>query len=326
MLDALQFVRGAVSRKDIVPALQHFRIHRGTIRSYNGTIGLNSPIACDLDIAPNAVQFVKAIEACIDGVSLSMWDGKLVVHGGPFRVFVDCVAGETFPDITPKGKSIKLDNTLLPALRYLEPFVAADASRPWACGILFENESAFATNNIVLQQYWLGFQFPMRVNIPTPAVRELIRIGVDPDRMQVEENNLTFHYKDGRWLTTRLLEAQWPVDVQGLLDNAFEGKSQWPFPEGFFDALDQLAPFTDELGRVYFHGDCMSTSANPNSVGATIQMEKLGLGTVPMTGCFNLAELRKLKEVIRAVDFSAYPQACTFTGEVTRGIIMGFVT
>lgn len=321
MLTALQFVKGAVSRKDIVPALQHYRIHNGMVRSYNGTIGLNSPIACNLDITPNASQFLTAIEACDESVALSMWERKLVVHGGSFRTFVDCMAEDVFPDITPKGKLIKLDKGFLPALKFLEPFVATDASRPWACGVLLDGESAFATNNIVLQQYWLGYEFPIRVNIPHSAVRELIRIGEDPVAMQMDENNLTFHYEDKRWLTTRLLETEWPVNLQDLLDSVFQSSSPVFYDEDFFDALDKLVPFCDELGRVYLKDHTLSTSPKPDYSGATIELPY----QLAQKGCFNIHQLIKLRGIATAIDFSSYPKPSSFTGDVTRGIISGLI-
>ena len=45
MLKALKFVQGAVSKKDLVPALTHFRIENGTVRSYNGMLALCTPIS-----------------------------------------------------------------------------------------------------------------------------------------------------------------------------------------------------------------------------------------------------------------------------------------
>ena len=317
LLPALKFVQGAVARKDFVPALTHFRINNRTVRGFNGALAISCPIDCDLDISPKAVDFVKAINACTDSIALHVAkNGKLCVRSAKFTTHVDCDDPANFPDIRPDGRFIQLSDSLLPALRYLEPFIATDASRPWACGILFDDQSAFATNNIVLIQYWLGFSFPGRVNIPANAVRELIRIGENPIRLQVTENRLVFHYEDGRWLATQLFEAAWP-DVNALLDKPNESPQE-PFPEGLFAALEQLLPFSDELNRCYFHGDHISTvSSTDVSAGTTVVLP------CPSAGVFNAQQLANLQEVAQTIGFSSYPGPVIFYGEKARGLIVG---
>lgn len=320
MLDALKFVQGAVARKDFVPALQHFRIQNGLIKSFNGTLGLCSPIPVTLDLAPHADSLVRAIEACPEGsvAALSVTDkGRLLVRAGDFKTFVDTVDPTTFPPYEPEGKRVTLNQPILSALKYLQPFIAEDASRQWACGILFSGQSAFATNNVVLQEYWLGTGFPVAVNIPGNAVRELLRIGVEPESIQMSEVRITFHYPEGRWLTTQLYEAQWP-DLEPLLSRESQ---QAPFPEGFFEALERILPFTDDINRVYFAGDRLATSPEPDAAGTTIS-----LPGIPATGCFNARQLMRLREVAQTIDFTAYPEPSMFYGEASRGIICGLRT
>lgn len=315
MLEALKFVRGAVAKKDLVPVMQHFLIRDGRIKAFNGAMGLCSPIPVALDVAPKADQFIKAIEACAGTVALHQEkNGKLVVQSGDFQTYVDTVDAGTFPTLAPGGKVVKLDNSLLPALRYLEPFIAEDASRPWACGVLFNGESAFATNNIVLLEFWLGFAVPFKINVPVQAVRELLRINEDPVTLQLLENRVTFGFSDGRWLTTQLYETPWP-DVDPILNRE---SNQLPFTPGLFEALEKLAPFTDDLNRVYFFGSHVATSADPELVGAGVALDGL-----PAAGCFNLTQLLNLRPIAATIDFGAYPNPSVFYGERSRGIIVG---
>lgn len=315
MLDSLQFVKGAVARKDFVPALQHFRIQHGRIRSFNGTLGLCAPISLDIDCAPKADQFVRALEACREPVALSLTEtGRLLVRSGRFRAFVDCTDPATYPHIETQGRRVRTTGALLPAIRYLEPFIAVDASRPWACGILFDNESAFATNNIVLLEYWLGFKFPGRVNIPAAAVKELLRIGEEPTEIQFTDNRVTFHFDAGRWLTTQLDTNAWP-QTEHLLSR---DSNQQPFPTGFFEAVEELEPFFDELGRVYFAPGSISTSAESDKAGATVELED-----APHAGIFNGRQLLSLRGAVDTIDFSSYPEPSLFYGPAARGLIVG---
>lgn len=329
MLSALKFVQAGVAKKDFVPALQHYRIRNGRIKTFNGTLGLSCPIAVDLDIAPRAEPFLNAIAACVDTVEMSVTKaGRLAIKSGDFRTSVECYELVGFPEIEPKGKIIPLTNRLLPALKFLAPFVAEDASRPWACGILFDGEFAYATNNVVLQQYWLEVEFPCRVNLPISAVNTLIRINEDPVSMQIYEQTekkgenevrsirIVFHFSGERWVSCQLYDAKWP-DVATYLDVPTTAEPT-PFPPGFFEVLERIAPFTDNLGRVYFLGDRIATTATPDDAGTSID-----LAGVPSKGVFNVHQLLNLRKVVSTIDFEAYPKPSLFFGDIARGLICG---
>ena len=313
MLDAIRFVQGAVAKKDFVPVLTHFHIAGGIIRGYNGMLGLCSPIAVDLNASPRAIPFVKAIQTCQENIQLHMTPaGKLAIKSGTFKANIDCAQG-TFPDMEPEGAEIPLTGGLIAALRLLSPFIADDASRPWARGILFRNQSAFATNNIILIEHWLGSPFPVEVNIPRMAVIELLRIGEEPTRLQMTETNITFHYTEGRWMRTQTYSTEWP-DLESILNRP---NVQEPIPDGMWDAVDALAPFTDELGRIHFLDDILATGVTPDS-GAAVEVPGNKTG-----GCFNFKQLALLKGVAATIDFSAAPKPCIFYGDKLRGAIVG---
>ncbi len=317
MLDALKFVQAGVAKKDFVPALQHYRIRGGRIKTFNGTLGLSCPIAVDLDVAPRAEPFLAAIAACIDTVEMHVHkNGKLVIKSGDFKTSVECYELEGFPEIEPSGRLIQLTDRLLPALKFLSPFVAEDASRPWACGILFDGECAYATNNVVLQQYWLGFEFPHRVNLPISAVNTLIRIGEDPISMQVTDTRVVFHFNGGRWVSSQLFETKWP-DIALYLDTE-PTATPTPFPAGFFEVLERIAPFTDPLGRVYLLGDRIATTPEPDDAGTSIE-----LAGVPSKGVYNVHQLLNLQKIVSTIDWESYPKPSLFFGEIARGLICG---
>lgn len=313
MLDAIRFVQGAVAKKDFVPALTHFRIENGHIRGYNGMLGLCSPIDVDLNSSPRAIPFVKAIQTCQETIQLHMTPtGKLAIRSGPFKVHIDCALGN-FPDMEPEGKEIPLVNPLLPALRLLFPFIAEDASRPWARGILFRGNSAYATNNILLIEHWLGSPFPVEINVPKMAVIELLRIGEEPTHLQVSETSIAFHYPHGRWLRTQSYSLAWPE--LGLIMN--RPNEQESVPETLWTAVEALAPFTDDLGRIHLLEGSISTETATEN-GAIMEVPGIRAG-----GCFNFKQLLLLKGVAITVDFSTFPKPCIFYGEKLRGAIVG---
>lgn len=315
MLAALKFVQGAIAKKGFTPELNHFRIENGTIKGFNGTLALSSPIALDLDVTPKAIPFVKAIAACRATTAMSITPaGRLSVKSGKFKAFVECIE-EVYPDVYPEGEMIELTSSFIGILKELKPFISADASRPWSRGVLFRGRSAYATNNIIVVETWLPNPFPIEVNIPAPAVNELIRIKDDPVRIQVSDKSMTFHYEDGRWLRTALLDLAWP-DMSPIFS---ETPNAVPLPSTFFAALEDIKPFTDEVDRVIFQDGIMTTS-DEEGVGASVEMEDF-----PYDGVFNLSNLQLIETVVDRIDFSMYPKPCIFFGGKLRGAIVGMI-
>lgn len=313
MLKALQFVKGAVAAKDFVPALQHFHIQGGTIRGYNGMMGLCCPIDLNLDVCPKALPFIKAIQTCRDTIAIHVTtNNRLAIKSGGFKAFVDCIT-EEFPEMVPEGEIVPLNGELLGVMKLLSRFIAEDASRPWARGILLRDQSAFATNNVCLIEYWLGYHFPAQINIPKAAVTELLRINEEPIALQVADNSATFHFSGDRWLRTQTYPTDWP-DLGKIFDMP---ATLVPVPEDLWQGLEDLAPFADDLERVFIKEESIATS---RADGDGAEVELVG---VNVPACFSLKQLRLLEGVALSIDLSSYPAPCAFRGDRIRGAIVG---
>lgn len=314
MLNELKFCMGAVAKRDLVPAMTHFKIENGRVSSFNGQMALSSPIACDLNCVPKAEPLVKAIGLCNETITLSMTQAhKLRVQSGSFKAFIETVDVEA-PHVEPVGEIVHLDGrALLEGFKKLIAFVGGDASRPWTNGILLRGQSAFATNNVVLVEFWLGADMPIVVNIPKPAIIEMLRIDEPPTHCQMDTNSITFHYEDSRWLRTQLYETQWP-DLSRILD---ADHNATPCDDRLFGAMEYLKPFSDELGRVYINEGLISTH-NDLDMGASYEIEGL-----LMKGIYRIEMLELLKGVAETADFTRYPKPTIFYGERLRGAIVG---
>lgn len=316
MLAELKFVRGAIGKKDLVPALTHFKIEGGKIRSFNGTLALCTPIELDIDCVPKAIPFIKAIENCNETVSLALTKAqRLSVKSGNFKAFIDCVDDEVAPHVEPEGDVFDINGEeMLNALKALAPLIGDDAAKPWTNGILLNGQSAYATCNVILAEYWIGSVFPIVVNIPRLAVNELLRINQPPTHAQATANSITFFFEGDKWLRTNLLSHEWP-DVGPILDVSAEAPME--LTKEFFNALTTIGPFKDDMGRVYFFGGAMKTHQTDGE-GAAHDLEAL-----PNKGCYQLDMLQRLDGIGNTVDFSHYPGRCPFYGDRLRGVIIG---
>jgi DNA polymerase III sliding clamp (beta) subunit (PCNA family) len=317
MLKELKFVMGAVAKKDLIPGMTHFAIENGFIRSFNGNMAICSPIAFDINCKPNAAQLVKAISNCTPDhvVNITMTAaGRLRIQNGPYRALVDCLEEGT-PNVEPEGDIVPFDGAALrAAFENLLPFVGTDASRQWTTGILLHADSAYATNNVIICQFWLGTPIPVTVNIPSVAVRELLRVGENPTHAQVCENSITFHFPDGKWIWSKLWETMQDVIAQVL--EKCTGEPVDLDPE-FFAGLKSVKPFVGKIDDVYFKDGELATHLDDNT-GAKYKLENF-----PHTGCYSVEMLELLEGVAKKIDWSTYPNPCVFHSDLMRGVIIG---
>lgn len=319
MRDALKFVQGAVAKKDFQPALTHFRIADGRVMGYNGTIALSSPIDLDITAMPKATPFVKAIDRCeADTTAINLTEtGYLSIISGKFRARIECSEdSEILSMIVPQGDPIPI-GPLLEAVEALLPFVGTDASRPWSMGILLQKYSAYATNNIILAEHWIGTEMP-DINLPVSAVEELKRIGEEPIGVRLSNNAITFYFNGDRWMRSQLLSTSWP-DIQTLLDNAGVGAHLEPIPDELYAVVENLKPFVGEAGRIYFREGRITTTSQ-GEIGASYDFEGL-----PSSGAYHYKHLLSLQGRAKKIDFTFHPNPCPFLGGKLRGVFLGMI-
>lgn len=320
MLTDLKFCMGAVAKKDLVPAMKHFNITDGFVRSYNGIVGLCAPISCDIDCNPRADALYNAIENCGEVIALSMTPGgKLSVKSGKFRSLVPCIE-DTVEHPQPEGLDIDINGAgLIQAFKILEPIIGDDAARPWQAGVLLKNGCAYATNNVVAVEYWVGsdFGFGTTANIPAQAIREVLRVGEEPTHLQIAENTVTFHYASGRWIRTQLLSTEWP-DFQALLNPGLQCNHTEIEP-AVWEACERLKKFTDaKMGdAIYFEGGEAFTHRDREQ-GSSYLCE-----SVRWTGIYNRVMLSLIQPLATTADFTTWPKPAFFFGDRLRGAIVG---
>lgn len=326
MLDAIRYAAAGVAKKDYVSALTHFRIMGGRISAFNGKMSLSSDIPVDIDVIPHAASFLAAVKAAgEDPISLHVTPtGKLAVRAGKFRAYIQCVPQEdqSVMFLEPQGESVDLGPSFLPGLRVVSPVMGVDASRAWTNGIKLSSKSMFATNNVMMVQFWHGAELPFDVVIPAHAVNELLRVGQEPSRVQVSENTVTFWFGDNRWLLTTVMEGTlWPMSkIEGVLDEPNSAECA-ALPDGFFDGVASLEPFLDAYGRVFVTPDGLRTSMTDGD-GANIELPMLG---VPSPQPYGYKPLSILGKVATGVDWTGYPRPCKFSHKEhpLRGVIFG---
>jgi hypothetical protein len=234
---------------------------------------------------------------------------RLSIRSGKFRALIPCVELNTVPHPKPSGRPIELHDDVLEAFETLERFVCTDDIRPWTNGICLKGKSAFATNNVCLVEYWIGHDVPFDVNIPLPAIREVLRLGEKPSSVLVDASSITFMYSDGRWIKSLLYDTNWP-DLSCILDVQCNPQ---PVPDDLYDGLKAVKGFIGPYENLVTFTD-----------GAvTVQDASYEVPGLPTQGRYNPDMLGLMQGVAASADFARYPDPVVFYGPRVRGAIMG---
>lgn len=316
MFDALNFVRGAVATSDLVPELTHFRIVNHSVMAYNGTVAAFSPIDISLDACPHAATFIKALKSCGDKIALSLTPtGRLAVSSGKFKAYVSCIDAVDFTTF-PAGDIYLLPDDFIDACKIALPFVGDDVSRPWSTCVHLQRNTLHATNNKTAVRLYFQADFPA-VTIPANALRQIVAGGHIPLRLQTDGESATFHFENGAWLRTQLMETAWPVEQFGrMLDQ--EGITLEAAPPDLFKGIKTIQPFVEAAGAVLFNGGHIATNTAE------------GLGAVfDVPGCaaecaYNIKQLLLLETVADRLYMGG--RAAYFAGKRGNMSIIGITT
>lgn len=280
MLETLQFVRGAVSDRDlVVPVLTHFCVYGGRIQGANGRIAIDSPCPeLTFEAVVPADRFLRAVDACRGEPKLKFNEGgKLTIERKPFRAFLPYQPVSLFPQSKPTaGKKVKMQQPLLKALARARAFMSDDAERPWASTVYFSVKDgiAYAAANTMIASV-ASAPFKQDVQLPTFCIDELLRINREPDCYVNDDTSMTFFWGD-HWMRTQKIVADWPLKT--AQDHLSTKAKMVALPDNLIASVERLIPFCNDrkFPVIYFRKGGLSTA--PGEVQAEINGFDLGEG------------------------------------------------
>lgn len=190
----------------------------GRAQAGNGRYTLEVPAAELPDMCTPADRLHAAMRACSGSPEFKLTDVSVMVRSGAMKVRLPLIDAASYPVTQPDPPVHSLAEDLGALLKRQLPFIAADASRPWATSVCLAAGKAYATNNVVICRQPFPFPFNHPVNLPLATVEAIID-NPNPVSLGVSERSLTFYYADGSWIKTQLVEGEFPVHViDGMLD------------------------------------------------------------------------------------------------------------
>lgn len=324
MLNAVNFVSGAIGKSDI-DMFRMYHIKNGRITATNSEITMSAPIPLDMDCSVDAKGFLESLKRCKETISITRTPaGRIRVLSGKFRSFVD-TSTDVFEAPEPDGDIYEINGERFvnEAKRCL-PAISKDETRYYLTGVYFADGKLVSTNGIVLIECDQGDILPQEANIPYQVINILCREKSYPINIQLSDKSVTFHYDDGRWISSRLIDGKFP-DYKRVLGEPFDAPDLHP---EFWDGVNAIINMSDKHNSVFILENCLRTEALGED-GAQYDIE----GLIPKELsdahldhgnriCYNAKHLKSISHVMTKVDFSHFP-ATHFFGENCRGAIMG---
>jgi hypothetical protein len=221
-------------------------------QAQNGRYAVDAPTDLPAMLV-NADRLLTVYNACAGEPRFRATDSNLTVTAGRIRARVALLDPSQYPRTTPTEKTPHRAASLAGALRSLLPFVAEDASRPWATSICVTATHAYATNNVIMARVPVDIGVETPVNLPGASIDAILACGEIED-IRADELSVTFFMAGGVWVKCQLVSGEWPT---GTVDQVLESlPPDWvvPHPElrsmmeiasKLADARHPVAVFTD---------------------------------------------------------------------------------
>ena len=227
----------------------------------NGRYVVDVPTAL-VPMTINVERFVAAASACGRMPDVSVGAAFVSVSAGRVRARIQ-VDPTAYPVAKPDPRTAVAVPGVGEVLRILQPFVATDASKPWATSVCLSGDHAYATNNVVLVRHPLAAPVDHPVCIPIAAIEAITERGPVVD-VGLTENAVTFYYGDDSWVKTQLMSGDWPTHT---VDGYLKG-----LDDGVWETVNQ------SLGDMLTTAARMGTDRNP-----VVQFGNGGLALVDQT-------------------------------------------
>lgn len=318
LLQAMRFV--SIAQRSVgAPEQTHCRLFNNLAVASNGIITAGHKIQEEIQVCPHTVTLTDALDSLPDGVfSLTLReDNTLTIRAEHFEAIVHCVPD--VPTIGPDAAAYLCDNRLNTAMNIAGAIVSDGAAKVVNASIQLRNGSVVSSNGNVILEAWHGVAMPELLIAPkalvTAAHKASFGLGKSLYRFGASSDSLTLWYEDGAWLKTQLYPANTELpDLMKWLN--VPGTTPVEIPEGFFELVKRLEPFSED-GQVMFSGGEVRTTKQSLSTYAIESAKHLrGLSM-----SFNIKSLLTIQPYVKKAHFNVSPGVSLFYGDSVRAAV-----
>ena len=316
LLQAMRFV--SIAQRSVgSPEQTHCRLFNQMAVGTNSVITAGHKIQEDIQVCPHTATLTAALENVADAqFSLTLLeDGRLAIRYDQFESIVHCLNAAELPTVGPDPASYLCDSRLVTAMEVAGQLVSDGANRVVNASIQLRNGSVLATNGNIILEAWHGIAMPELLIAPkafATALHKAAQVkGKTLYRFGIGADSLTSHYDDGSWIKTQL----WPAttELPELLKFLNVESNPITIPEGFFEIVKRLEPFSEDGQVLITGGEFRVTRQSMKTYAVESAKHLRGLSMQ-----FSIKSLLTIQPYVKKVHFSAAPGVTLFYGDNIR--------
>lgn len=251
MRDALRWIKGALTSKDVDAARIMYKLSQSEIRAANGRLIAGHPCETGADFLVPGVEFEKILDRLPGDITIKPVENGVRLRSGVFSGTINTLLLDkwSYPDVdgavwhdVPAG--------LLNVLDTLRPFISDNATQRWATCVALEHGWAYATNNIAV----VGCPLPganMMALLPVWAVDFVLARRNGLRQWAWAENYVAFRWENEAWMRSSLVVGQFPERAAGMIREALSVKTSTMITDKFRQAFIQVAEMAEDTVLLY---------------------------------------------------------------------------
>lgn len=306
---ALEFVSVAITEHTTEHWRGSLQFKGGMMLAYDGIISAGVKTAEDFSACPHYGHFKRAVErAAVEGANFTQLDAtKLAVTAGKFKAVIPCLDPSIMPPVEFDANIAPLNDKVREGFETIGSIVKENGQTVVEASLLLSGQSMVACDRVLMMEFWHGNDLPPNMVLPkrflnaiVATKKKIVGFGWSP------EKTITFHFEDESWIKTQLFSSPWPESWPTIMNKGtnLPAGSVADIPEGFFDAVAVVTPFSDD-GGVYFAGTAIR-SHEAAGVGASYDFN------CPPGFSYSGAKLLLMKDRAKQLHFSEEHKAAFF--------------
>lgn len=268
MQAALDFVSCAITENT-----EHWKgslqFREGFMLAFDGVISAGVKVSEEFAACPHFGHMKRVVErAALEGANFTQLDvSKLAVTAGKFKAVIPCLDPAIMPPVVPDANIAPANDALRAGFEIIGPIVKENGLTVVEASLLLQGSSMVACDRILMAEYYHGNDLPPGLVLPKRFVNAIVAtkkkiVGFGFTSGQT----MTLHFEDGSWIKTQLFSEAWPSSWSNILNKGGSFTTA-DIPEGFFDAVAAVVPFSED-GAIHFDGNAIRSHETPG-VGAS---------------------------------------------------------
>lgn len=319
MKEAVDKVKRALSRQDIVSQLTHYSIKDGFIYAGDGRYVACAPIDCDQNFIVAGKEFERLVARLPSIDKVVVTDKDVTLRSARAHGSIKTLPAEMDGVLaTPGPVWNEPPPRLLDALETVRPFISDNAVHQFALCACLGRDSIVATTNVSLIKVDCPSLDGSGQLLPLWAIDHILsRKDNDLVGIQIYPEYASFKWDDDSWIRTQLINGEFPSVAVKLFEKYED--PEWEIPADWREAFEFLVDLA---------GDWIAIGANKmiSEKDASKVEHEIPSTPVPLSEDMSRWSTKFLEPVIKIAthwNLQKYPQPAEFKAQGVQGFIIG---